>query len=44
LSVNGVQLRAGDALKLEDTATLELTDGNQAEVLVFDLPGEKRAH
>lgn len=36
---NGTWLGAGDALKLLDTAELVLRDGQQAEVLVFDLPG-----
>jgi redox-sensitive bicupin YhaK (pirin superfamily) len=43
ISANGVQLAEGDALKLEDTAMLELADGIDAEVLVFDLPGENKA-
>jgi redox-sensitive bicupin YhaK (pirin superfamily) len=39
LTANGVALEAGDALKLGDTPRLELRDGRDAEVLVFDLPG-----
>jgi redox-sensitive bicupin YhaK (pirin superfamily) len=39
LAANEVTLRAGDALKLSDTPQLELRDGRDAEVLVFDLPG-----
>jgi redox-sensitive bicupin YhaK (pirin superfamily) len=39
LAANEVTLRAGDALKLSDTPQLELRDGHDAEVLVFDLPG-----
>jgi hypothetical protein len=39
LTANGALLSAGDALKLTDTRTLELTQGSAAEVLVFDLPG-----
>jgi redox-sensitive bicupin YhaK (pirin superfamily) len=35
--VNGVQLNAGDALKLRDAA-LELSQGRDAEVIVFELP------
>ena len=35
---NGQALRAGDALKLQSEASLELMQGKQAEVLVFDLP------
>ena len=41
LTANGVTLGAGDALKLEDTTRLELRNGKDAEVLVFDLPGGK---
>jgi redox-sensitive bicupin YhaK (pirin superfamily) len=39
LEVNGTPLTAGDALALSDTASLELSHGDAAEVLVFDLPG-----
>jgi redox-sensitive bicupin YhaK (pirin superfamily) len=39
VAANDVTLRAGDALKLSDTPQLELRDGRDAEVLVFDLPG-----
>jgi len=39
LTVNGEALAAGDALKLTDTTVLQLSDGADAEVLVFDLPG-----
>ena len=37
LTVNGNVLEAGDALKIEG-GSIELKDGEQAEVLVFDLP------
>jgi redox-sensitive bicupin YhaK (pirin superfamily) len=37
LSVNGIPLRAGDAAKLEGEAAVELSNGRDAEVLVFDL-------
>ena len=37
LRVNGERLEAGDAAKLDGEATLELGDGRDAEVLVFDL-------
>ncbi len=37
---NDVALEAGDALKLSDTAQLQVQDGRDAEVLVFDLPSE----
>jgi redox-sensitive bicupin YhaK (pirin superfamily) len=36
---NGVTLEAGDALRASDAASVELSDGQGAEVLVFDLPG-----
>ena len=36
--VNGVDLGAGDALKITDAATVSIADGRNAEVLVFDLP------
>jgi redox-sensitive bicupin YhaK (pirin superfamily) len=39
VTANGEALAAGDALKLTDTRTLRLAEGNAAEVLVFDLPG-----
>jgi redox-sensitive bicupin YhaK (pirin superfamily) len=38
LQVNGQSLQAGDALMLTDEPMLQLTNGQQAEVLVFDLP------
>lgn len=37
LSVNGQRLRAGDALALAGETRLQLADGDNAEVLVFDL-------
>jgi len=37
LAVNGVVLLAGDAAHLRDESRLELSDGQLAEVLVFDL-------
>ena len=36
--VNGQVLQAGDALKASDESRLEIGEGAQAEVLVFDLP------
>jgi hypothetical protein len=36
---NGVQLDGGDALKLSDEASIRLADAEDAELLVFDLPG-----
>ena len=38
LTVNGRELGAGDALMLEQEPRVELHDGRQAQVLVFDLP------
>ena len=38
ITVNGVALQAGDALKLTDSGQLTLRHGRDAEVLVFDLP------
>jgi redox-sensitive bicupin YhaK (pirin superfamily) len=37
VSVNGMALEAGDALKVSDEAAVKLSDGVDAEVLVFDL-------
>jgi redox-sensitive bicupin YhaK (pirin superfamily) len=39
LSANGVALNTGDALKVTDGRHLHLEGGEDAEVLVFDLPG-----
>lgn len=38
LTVNGQALQAGDAAKLTDVAQVEVSGGEGAEVLVFDLP------
>jgi redox-sensitive bicupin YhaK (pirin superfamily) len=38
LHANGVELEAGDALKLTGEREIELARGSNAEVLVFDLP------
>ena len=38
LDANGTPLKAGDALKLKDATKLTLTNGKEAEVIVFDLP------
>ena len=38
LLVNGIPLRAGDALRFKDEARVTVAAGKQAEVLVFDLP------
>jgi quercetin 2,3-dioxygenase len=40
LSANGAALEAGDALRITDGTKLTLSAGRDAEVLVFDLPGE----
>src|SRR3979490_1874869 len=40
LTANGTALQAGDALRITNGARLRLGDGRDAEVLVFDLPGE----
>jgi quercetin 2,3-dioxygenase len=39
ISVNGKRLTAGDAIKISEVATLDLANGEQSEILVFDLPG-----
>jgi hypothetical protein len=38
VEVNGEPLAAGDAAKITDTARIVLARGEDAEVLVFDLP------
>lgn len=38
LSLNGVELSAGDGVKIADESLLTLADGKDAEILVFDLP------
>jgi redox-sensitive bicupin YhaK (pirin superfamily) len=40
LTANGALLAAGDALRVSDTGRLTLNGAKDAEVLVFDLPGE----
>ena len=40
VTANGEALAAGDALMLSGERTLKLSDGVEAEVIVFDLPGE----
>lgn len=37
VEVNGVALKAGDALKIAEVDAIDISKGNQAEVLVFDL-------
>lgn len=38
LTVNGVELEAGDALQITDESLLTLGEGENAEALLFDLP------
>jgi redox-sensitive bicupin YhaK (pirin superfamily) len=38
VSANGQRLDAGDALRITDQSTVHLSGGQDAEVLVFDLP------
>jgi redox-sensitive bicupin YhaK (pirin superfamily) len=40
ITANDTKLMAGDALKLADATKLTLNGGQDAEVIVFDLPGE----
>jgi hypothetical protein len=40
LTANGSTLEAGDALRISDGSVLTLSQARDAEVLVFDLPGE----
>jgi quercetin 2,3-dioxygenase len=40
IQASGVVLSAGDALQITRDTELHLQGGKQAEVLVFDLPGE----
>src|SRR5712675_1767189 len=42
LNANGSTLSAGDAVQIKDASELTISDGRQAEVLVFDLPGGAR--
>ena len=37
VTVNGIALKTGDALKVTDEQSLKISGGQQAEVLVFDL-------
>jgi quercetin 2,3-dioxygenase len=41
LRVNDTSLAGGDALKLTDVTTVAISGGRDAEVLVFDLPGDR---
>jgi quercetin 2,3-dioxygenase len=40
LTANGTALAAGDALRITNGAVLRLSEARDAEVLVFDLPGD----
>ncbi|MGO9995588.1 MAG: pirin family protein [Steroidobacteraceae bacterium] len=40
LTANGTPLSAGDAEQITDGSRLSLAEGRQAEVLIFDVPGE----
>lgn len=40
VQVNGVALKAGDALKVRDETALRVDQAEQAEILLFDLPVE----
>ncbi len=42
ITANGTVFEAGDALRITDGEALNLSGGRDAEVLVFDLPGEAR--
>jgi redox-sensitive bicupin YhaK (pirin superfamily) len=41
VTVNGVALQAGDAVRIREEAALSLADGKDAEVLLFDLPEDQ---
>jgi len=38
ITINNEQLQAGDALMLRDETAVEIRDGHNAEILLFDLP------
>jgi quercetin 2,3-dioxygenase len=40
VTANDTKLATGDALKLTDATEVTLTEGHDAEVIVFDLPGK----
>ena len=40
VTANDTKLATGDALKLTDASKVTLTEGDNAEVIVFDLPGK----
>ena len=37
VSINGIALKAGDAVKIENESSVRIENGEQAEVLLFDL-------
>ena len=41
LTANQIALEAGDALKVTEGAHVAISHGRGAEVLVFDLPGDR---
>jgi hypothetical protein len=41
VTANQVPLEAGDALKVTEEGRVTLEHGHEAEVLVFDLPGQR---
>ena len=41
VTVNGTALETGDGLKVQDAEALTIEKGSEAEVLVFDLPGDR---
>jgi quercetin 2,3-dioxygenase len=41
VKVNGVALSSGDAIRYTDATSLRIDHGREAEVIVFDLPGEE---
>jgi hypothetical protein len=40
VTANDTKLTTGDALKLTDASKVTLTEGDNSEVIVFDLPGK----
>jgi quercetin 2,3-dioxygenase len=41
VTVNAVALSTGDAIRYTDVTSLRIDNGREAEVIVFDLPGEE---
>ena len=44
LQINGQRLAAGDGARLRDETAIEITAGDAAEVLIFDLRADSAAH